>query len=84
MLHVRYIYRMFDMLFSAASCSVGGGTITTFDNYTHTLTAGPCTYALTLDRSISKLVVYGVFESYKEGKFANRLKEVAIYVDKTS
>jgi len=68
----------------AGSCSVGGGTIMTFDNYTHTLTAGPCTYALTLDRSISDLVVYGVFESYRDGRFANRLKEVAIYVDKTS
>lgn len=67
-----------------ASCSVGGGTIMTFDGYSHTLTAGPCTYALTLDRDISKLVVYGSFESYKGGKFANRLKEIAIYVEKTS
>ncbi|XP_063680485.1 mucin-2-like [Bolinopsis microptera] len=67
-----------------ASCSIGGGAIMTFDGYSHSITAGPCTYALTLDRSISKLVVYGVFESYRGGKYANRLKEVAIYVDKTS
>jgi len=68
----------------AGSCSIGGGTIRTFDNYTHTLTAGPCTYALAIDRSISDLVVYGVFDSYRDGRFANRLKEVAVYVQKTS
>ena len=58
--------------------------MTTFDGYSHTLTAGPCTYALALDRSVSKLVVYGVFESHKGGNYANKLSYVAIYVDRTS
>ena len=67
-------------LLTAGSCSIGGGTITTFDGYSHTLTGGPCTYVLALDRTVSKLVVYGTFSSHKGGKFANRLINVALYM----
>lgn len=68
----------------AGSCSVGGGTLRTFDGYSNTLTAGPCTYALALDKSISKLVVYGVFDSHNDGKYANHLSSIAVYIDRTA
>ena len=63
---------------------MGGGTINTFDGYSHVITGGPCTYVLAVDRSIEKMVVYGIYDSLRGGSYANRLKNVAIFLGKTS
>lgn len=68
----------------AGTCSVGGGTFRTFDGYTHTLTSGPCTYVIAMDRSVRKMVVYGTYVAEKQGKFANRLQSVSLYFDRAT